>query len=81
MPLKLRASGLGSGIDKGRPDYISSSGQWDIGRIYQTRGGLENIRWFWSMTVKALRRVQPRATLEKAKAGVKKCWAKLEEID
>ena len=22
-----------------RPDYIISSGQWDIGRIYQTRGG------------------------------------------
>ena len=45
MPLKLRSSGLGSGIDKDRPDYIVSSGQWDIGRIYQTRGGPENMRW------------------------------------
>ena len=44
MPLKLRPSGLGSGIDKDRPDYIVSSGQWDVGRIYQVRGGPENMR-------------------------------------
>ena len=31
------------------------SGQWDIGRIYQTRGGPDSLRWFWSMTVKAAR--------------------------
>jgi hypothetical protein len=34
MTLKLRPTGLSSGIDKNRPDYIV-----DIGRIYQTRGG------------------------------------------
>jgi hypothetical protein len=39
MPLKLRPSGLGSGIDKDRPDYTVYSGDWDVGRIYQTRGG------------------------------------------
>jgi len=39
MPLKLRATGLGSGIDKDRPDYTVYSGEWDVGRIYQTRGG------------------------------------------
>jgi hypothetical protein len=39
MPLKLRPSGLGSGIDKDRPDYTVYSGDWDVGRNYQTRGG------------------------------------------
>jgi hypothetical protein len=46
MPLKLRATGLGSGIDKDRPDYPVYSGEWEIGRIYQT-----SLRWFWSLTV------------------------------
>jgi hypothetical protein len=31
MALKLRPTGLGSGIDKDRPDYTI--------RIYETRGG------------------------------------------
>ena len=48
MPLKLRPSGLGSGIDKDRPDYGVYSGEWEIGRIYQTRGGPGSLRWFWS---------------------------------
>jgi hypothetical protein len=39
MTLKLRPTGLSSGIDKDRPDYIVCTGGWDIGRIYQTRGG------------------------------------------
>jgi hypothetical protein len=39
MPLKLRPAGLGSGIDKDRPDYTVFTGGWEIGRIYQTRGG------------------------------------------
>jgi hypothetical protein len=47
----IRPTDLSSGIDKDRPDYIVCSGQWDIGRIYQTRGGPENMRWFWSMTI------------------------------
>jgi hypothetical protein len=49
MPLRLRPSGPGFGIDKDRPDYGVYSGQWEIGRIYQTRGGPESLRWFWSM--------------------------------
>ena len=32
MPLKLRPTGLGSGIDKDRQDYTVYSGGWDIGR-------------------------------------------------
>ena len=42
MPLKLRPTGLGSGIDKDRPDYSVYTGEWDVGRIYETRGGPES---------------------------------------
>ena len=48
MPLTMRLTGLGSGIDKDRPDYGVYSGEWEIGRIYQTRGGPGSLRWFWS---------------------------------
>ena len=51
MALKLRPTGLGSGIDKDRPDYTVYSGGWDVGRIYETRGGPDSLRWFWSLTV------------------------------
>ena len=51
LALKLRPTGLGSGIDKDRPDYTVYCGGWDVGRIYQTRGGPESLRWFWSLTV------------------------------
>ena len=51
MALKLRPTGLGSGIDKDRPDYTVYCGEWDVGRIYQTRGGPDSLRWFWSLTV------------------------------
>jgi hypothetical protein len=49
MPLKLRPTGLGSGIDKDRPDYAVCTGEWEVGRIYQTRGGPDSLRWFWSL--------------------------------
>jgi hypothetical protein len=42
MTLKLRPSGLGSGIDKTRPDFTVFTGGWDIGRIHMTRGGPES---------------------------------------
>ena len=37
MALTMRPSGLGSGIDKDRPDYTVYCGGWDVGRIYETR--------------------------------------------
>jgi hypothetical protein len=46
MALKLRPTGLGSGIDKHRPDYTVYCGGWDVGRIYKTRGGPDSLRWF-----------------------------------
>ena len=51
MPLKLRPTGLGSGIDKDRSDFTVVTGEWEVGRIYETRGGPDSLRWFWSMTV------------------------------
>ena len=47
MALKLRPTGLGVGIDKDRQGYTVYSGGWDVGRIYEVRGGPEHLRWFW----------------------------------
>jgi hypothetical protein len=49
--LTMRPTGLGSGINKDRADYTVLTGQWDVGRIYETRGGPDSLRWFWSLTV------------------------------
>ena len=49
MPLKLRPTGLGAGIDKDRPDYTIYSGGWAMGRIHEQRGGPDSMRWFWSL--------------------------------
>ena len=88
MPLTMRPTGLGAGIDKDRPDYTVYCGDWAIGRIYQTRGGPGHLRWFWSLTVTGpMARSDRVATLEEAKAQFQKSWdawkvwAKLEEID
>ena len=75
MPLTLCPTGLGSGIDKDRPDYTVYCGGWAIGRIYETRGGPDNLRWFWSMTVNGpMTRSDRVATLEEAKAQFQKSW-------
>ena len=72
MPLTLRPTGLGSGIDKDRPDYTVVTGEWEVGRIYETRGGPDNLRWFWSMTVNGpMTRSDRVAPLEEAKAHSK----------
>jgi hypothetical protein len=73
MPLKLRPSGLGFGIDKGRQDH-------------ETREGPEkHLRWFRSFAVQGpMTRTDRVATFEEAKAQfLKSCdawkaWAKLE---
>src|SRR4029077_11551701 len=59
-----------------------------VGRIYQTRGGPDNLRWFWSLTVNgSMTRADRVATLEEAKAQFQKswdawkAWAKLEEVE
>jgi hypothetical protein len=73
MPLTMRPTGLGSGSDKDRPDYTVYCGDWDVGRIYETRGGPDNLRWFRSMTVNGpMTRSNRVATLEDAKAQFQK---------
>jgi hypothetical protein len=88
MTLKLRPTRLGSGIDKDRQDYTVYSGGWDIGRIYETRGGPDHLRWFWSFAVQGPMTCSDRvATFEEAKAQFHKsweawkAWAKLEEME
>jgi hypothetical protein len=69
MALTMRPMGLGSGIDKERQDYTVYTGGWNIGRIYEVRGGPENLRWFWSLGLNGpMKRSDRVATLEEAKA-------------
>ena len=84
----MRPTGLGSGANKDRPDYAVYCGGWAVGRIYETRGGPDNLRWFWSMTVTGpMTRSDRVATWKKprrsfGRAGtLGKVWAKLEEVD
>ena len=73
MALKLRPIGLGSGIDKDRPDYTVFTGEWEVGRIYETRGGPDSLRWFWSMTVNGpMTRSDRVATLEEPRRSFKR---------
>ncbi len=75
MALTLRATGLGSGIDKDRPDYTVFCGGWEVGRIYQTRGGPDHLWWFWSFTLHGtMTRSDRVATLDDAKAQFQKSW-------
>ena len=51
MLLEFRPTGLGPG--SARTGLITSSlpASGEVGRICETRGGRDNPRWFWSMTV------------------------------
>ena len=42
MTATMRLTGLGSGIDKDRPELGVYCGEWGFGRIYETRGGPDN---------------------------------------
>ena len=68
MALTLRPTGLSAGIDKDRQDFTIYSGGWAIGPIYETRGGPDHLRWFWSFTVACpMTRSDRVSTLEEAK--------------
>jgi hypothetical protein len=89
MALKLRPAGLGSGIDKDRQDYTVYTGGWDIGRIYEVRGGPEHSVVFgvhFPSKPENLRTDNRVATLEAAKVEFEAswrqwlAWAKLGEV-
>ena len=79
--LTMRPTGLGAGIDKDRPDYAIFSGGWAVGRIYQTRGGPDRLRWFWSMTVNGpMTRSDRGQGAISAELDAWKTWAELREV-
>jgi hypothetical protein len=90
MPLTVRPTGLGSGFYKDDVDFGIFCGEWCIGRIYETRTGPEELRWFWAMNApggrETIRASNRAASLEIAKAEFEaswkfwKAWAKLEEM-
>jgi hypothetical protein len=89
LALTLRPTGLGHGVYKDDIDFGVFSGEWCIGRIYETRSSPEHLRWFWALHCpskpESLRIANQVATLEAAKAEFEtswkqwKAWAKLEE--
>jgi hypothetical protein len=48
MSLTMRPTGLGSRIDKDRPDHSVYSGEWEVGRIHESPC---NLCWFWLMSL------------------------------
>jgi hypothetical protein len=49
MPLTMRPTGRASPIGKDRQDFTVYCGDWPMGRIYEERGGPEDMRWFWTL--------------------------------
>jgi hypothetical protein len=87
MPLTMRPSAWAPGSTRTGRTTQSLFGEWEIGRIYQTRGGPDNLRWFWSMNANGpMTRSNRVPTLEEAKAQFQKswdawkAWTKLDEI-
>ena len=55
--------------------HLDAVDQEGVGRIYETRGGPDSLRWFWSMTVNGpMTRSDRVATPEEAKAQFQKSW-------
>jgi hypothetical protein len=70
---RAKAFTIGSGIDKDRSNCTVYCGEWEVGRIYQTRGDPDNLRWFWSLTVNGpTTRADRVATLEEVKTQFQK---------
>ena len=90
MALKMRPTGLGHGVYKDNVDFGVFCGDWCIGRIYETRTGPADLRWFWALYAPSkpgtLRTDSRAATLDQAKAEFEaswkqwKAWAAMEEV-
>ena len=67
--------GSAPGSTRTGPTTRSTVASWDVGRIYETRGGPDSLRWFWSMNANGpMTRSDRVATLEEAKAQFQKSW-------
>ena len=56
MPLTMRPNELSSPVDNDRQDFTVYCGEWAMGRIYEERGGPDNMRWFRSLHLPELPR-------------------------
>ena len=90
MTLKMRPTGLGHGVYKDAIDFGVFCGEWCIGRIYETRTGPKELRWFWALHApggrETLRSSNHAATLDEAKVEFEaswkqwKAWAGMKEV-
>jgi hypothetical protein len=78
MALTLRPSNLGHGVYGDQTDYGIYCGEWNIGRIYETRTGPKDMGCFWAMHAPSKpddTRISNRvASLEIAKAEFAASW-------
>ena len=74
----MRPTGLGHGVYKDNVDFGVFCGDWCIGRIYETRTGPADLRWFWALYAPSkpgtLRTDSRAATLDQAKAEFEASW-------
>jgi hypothetical protein len=79
MSLTMRLTDLSSPVDRDRLDYTVFSGEWAIGRIYEDRGALPPLRWFWALFgphagPHIMRKDARAARLEDAKTDLYRNW-------
>jgi|GraSoi2013_100cm_1033763.scaffolds.fasta_scaffold13727_2 hypothetical protein len=79
MSLTLRPTDLASPVDRDRLDYTLFSGEWAIGRIYEDRGALPALRWYWALFgphagPHVMRKDGRAAILEDAKVELYRNW-------
>ena len=76
MPLAMRPTGLGSGIDKDRPDYTVVTGEWEVGRIMKAAAKPADASWLWTYGQHEDRTPTHgyEATREAAMAAFAKSW-------
>jgi hypothetical protein len=81
MPLTLRPTGLSSPAYADWLDYTIYEDGRAIGRMYEDKQSLPELRWFWSITVYVdpkfgIKTNSRTATVEEAKAQFRASWEK-----
>jgi hypothetical protein len=84
MALSLRRTGLAFPAFADSVDYCVIEGGQIIGRIYEDRQTLPELRWFWSITeyvdpALGITTNRRTPTLEEAKAQFKPSWSRVRE--